>query len=102
GTAIASPPSRSWCWTSSTSSVSSASRAASSSAANAFSVGPYQSRKNETKCSAERKRNVNVRSLKVSSETLSAKSERRCCSVPHSIGEGTPAGGGTCFETVRK
>jgi len=63
GIATASAPSRSNRLASATRSRSSASRPSSSRAANAFSVGPYQVRKQEASSSADRNLNVNVRSF---------------------------------------
>ena len=47
---------------------------------------------------AERERSLTVRPRHV----LDRRVRVRCSSVPHSIGEASPAGGGTCAATVRK
>ncbi len=45
---------------------------------------------------------MNVCSSTSSDEIPSPNSLRRCSSVAHSIGDWSPAGGGTCFAMVRK
>ena len=65
-------------------------------------MGPYQVRKVSTSACAEVKRQVKVRSVTDIDETPSPKISRRWASVPHRIGEATPAGGGTCRPTVLK
>ena len=81
--------------------VARASWASASSAANALRVGPYQRRKKSTNASAEANRQVKVRSSTSRAVISSPNRSRRCCSVPHSIGDGTPAGGATWPATVR-